>query len=228
MTSRLSTARAAAFIATAVLCGAQPAWSQVAGGSTTVGVSVVESTQLAMGWSVKETLMGKLIYNEQGDKVGKVEDLIISPDRKLSYVIVGAGGFVGIGQHDVAVPVTQIEDRSGKLVMPGATKVQLKAMPAFVYASDTTRRDQFVSAAETDIAHGKARVTDLEKKAGTAAADTKAALDLQITTLRLDVKSAEGKLTELKQSGLNRWREFEAGVSAATARLRKSIDSAAG
>ena len=228
MTLRTPTARAAALFVVAALCGAQPAWSQVAGGSTSIGVSVVESTQLAMGWSVTETLLGKLIYNEQGDKVGKVEDLIISPDRKLSYVIVGAGGFVGIGQHDVAVPVTQIEDRSGKLVMPGATKAQLKAMPTFAYANDTTRRDQFVRAAEADIAHGKARVTDLEKKAGTAATASKAALDLQITSLRLDVTSAEGKLTELKQAGLNRWKEFEASVSAATARLRKSIELAAG
>jgi sporulation protein YlmC with PRC-barrel domain len=228
MTPRYPQARVAGLIAAAFLFGVPPAWSQVAGGSTTVGVSIVESTQLAMGWSVKETLLGKLIYNEQGDKVGKVEDLIISPDRSLSYVIVGAGGFVGIGQHDVAVPVTQIEERAGKLVMPGATKVQLKAMPAFVYASDTTRRDQFVRTAEADIAHGKARVSDLEKKAGAAATDTKAALDLQITTLRLDVKSAEGKLGELKQAGVNRWKDFEAGVSAATARLRKSIESAAG
>jgi sporulation protein YlmC with PRC-barrel domain len=228
MTSRTPTARTAALFVVVALCGAQPAWSQVAGGSTSIGVSVVESTQLAMGWSVTETLLGKLIYNEQGDKVGKVEDLIISPDRKLSYVIVGAGGFIGIGQHDVAVPVTQIENRAGKLVMPGATKDQLKAMPVFVYASDTTRRDQFVRAAEADIAHGKSRVSDLEKKASTAATDAKAALDLQITSLRLDVKSAESKLSELKLASVERWKEFEAGVGAATARLRKSIDLAAG
>jgi PRC-barrel domain len=228
MTPHCSKARAATLFVAAAVCGTSMAWSQVAGGSTSIGVSVVESTQLAMGWSVTETLLGKNIFNEQGDKVGKVEDLIISPDRKLSYVIVGAGGFIGIGQHDVAVPVTQIENRSGKLVMPGATKDQLKSMPVFVYASDTSRRDQFVRAAEADIAHGKSRVIDLEKKASGAATDAKAALDLQITTLRLDVKSAEGSLAELKQAGADRWKEFEAGVGAATARLRKSIESVAG
>ena len=35
------------------------ATAQVAGGTTTVGVSVSESTQLAMGWSVKKSLLGK-------------------------------------------------------------------------------------------------------------------------------------------------------------------------
>lgn len=52
--------------------------------------------------------------------VGKVQDLIISPDANVSYVIVSAGGFVGIGRHDVAIPVTQIQGPSGKLVMTGA------------------------------------------------------------------------------------------------------------
>ena len=46
--------------------------------------------------------------------------------------------------------------------------------------------------------------------------------------LRRWVKSAEAKLGEMKQATAVRWKEFEAGVSAATARLRKSIESATG
>jgi sporulation protein YlmC with PRC-barrel domain len=210
----------------AALCSTAPAWAQVAGATTTVGVSVVESTQVAMGWSVKKTLLGKIIYNEAGLKVGKVQDLIIAPDKNLTYVIVGAGGFIGIGRHDVAIPVTQIQDRAGKLVMPGATKDTIKAMPQFDYANDTAKRDQFIAATEKDIAKGKAKVADLEKKAAAATADAKAKLDLQITALQVDVKSAEGKLGELKTAAAARWREFEADVSSATARMRKSIDAA--
>lgn len=228
MATRYPSAHVATLLLISALCVASPAWAQVAGGSTSVGVSVVESTQLTMGWSVKKTLLGKTIYNEQGDKVGKVQDLIIAPDRALSYVIVGAGGFIGIGRHDVAVPVTQIEDRAGQLVMTGASKDMLKAMPSFAYATDTERRDRFVTRASADISHGKARVADLEKKAGMAATESRAVLDQQITVLRLDVASAESKLAEMKQASAARWKEFEAGVNAATARLRKSIESAAG
>lgn len=222
MNHRHSAARVATLLLAGALGGTSPVWAQVA------GTSVTESTQQAMGWSVKKTLLGKSIYNDLGDKVGEVEDLIIAPDRNLSYVIVGAGGFIGIGQHDVAVPVGRIQDRAGKLVMPGATKDLLKAMPPFAYADDTARRDQFVAAAEGDIAHGKIRVTDLEKKAAAASTDAKAVLDQQIASLQLDVKAAEAKLTELKQASAERWKEFEAGVRAATARLRQSIASAAG
>lgn len=206
----------------ASLSAAAPAQAQVAGATTT------ESTRPAKGWSVKKTLLGKTIYNEAGQKVGKVEDLIIAPDKNVSYVIVGAGGFIGIGRHDVAVAMTQIQDQSGKLVMAGATKESIKAMPMFAYATDTAGRDRFLAAADKDIAKGKARVAELEKKAGAASADVKLGIDGQITALQGDLKTAESKLGEMKQSAAERWKEFEAGVSAATARLRKSIDTAVG
>ena len=210
------------------LCIAGPAAAQVAGGTTTVDATVTESTKLAMGWSVKKTLMGKTIYNDAGLKVGKVEDLIISPDKNVSYVIVGAGGFVGIGRHDVAIPVTQIQDKAGKLVMAGATKDSIKAMPEFTYATDTSKRDAFVAAADKDIVDGKAAVASLERKAGAAVAGAKTKIDADITALQSDVKSAETKLSAMKQATAVRWKEFEADVSAATARLRKSTEKALG
>lgn len=201
------------------------AQSQVAGTSTTIGVSVTESTQIATGWSVKKTILGKDIYNDHGNKVGKVEDLIISPDRAVSYVIVGAGGFVGIGRHDVAIPMAQIQNQNGKLVMPGATKDIIKSLPAFEYADDTARRDQFVAKAEQDIAKAKARVAELDKRASaTANAEAKAKLDKISSAAQADLKMAESKLSELKHASVNRWREFDASVTAAIARLQKSVE----
>jgi sporulation protein YlmC with PRC-barrel domain len=212
----------------AALCTGTAAFAQIAGSSTTTGVAVVETTKFATGWSVKKTLMGKTIYNDAGAKVGKVEDLIISPERNVSYVIVRAGGFVGIGRHDVAIPVIQIKEVAGKLVMAGATKETIKAMPVFDYAIDTTQRDKFVASAESDIAKGRTKLADLEKKASTAAADAKARIDLQIAAVKGDVKSAEEKLAELKNATARDWKKFETSVSAATARLRKSVETAIG
>lgn len=84
MNSRSSKIMLSTLALAGTFCVAQPAFSQVAGGTTTLGTSVIESTQIAAGWSVKKTLMGKTIYNDADQKVGKVEDLIISPDKKLS------------------------------------------------------------------------------------------------------------------------------------------------
>ena len=199
--------------------------AQVAG-STTLGISVIESAQVAMGWSVKKSVLGKTVYTESGEKIGKVEDMIITPEQYVSYLIVGAGGFIGIGRHDVAVPVAQVREQGGKLVMPGATKDVVKSMPEFSYATSTTERDRFVAAANADIAKGKATMADVEKKAAAATGDAKTKLSQQKAALAADLKGAETKMADMNKAGAKRWKEFEADVGAATARLRKSIESA--
>jgi len=107
--------------------------AQVAG-STTGGVAVEEMKAVALGWSVRKQILGQAVYNEQKQRVGKIDDLIIAPDTAVSFVIVGAGGFVGLGKHDVAIPVTQLKQQDGKFVLPGATKAAIKALPKFEYA----------------------------------------------------------------------------------------------
>ena len=107
--------------------------AQVAG-STTVGVSVEELKVVALGWSAKKKILGKAVYNEKNEKIGVVDDLIITPDKAVSYAIIGAGGFVGMGKHDVAVPIGQFKEDKGRLVLAGATKDALKAVPKFEYA----------------------------------------------------------------------------------------------
>ncbi len=107
--------------------------AQVAG-STRLGVAVEEMKAVALGWSAKKQVLGQSVYNEQNQKVGTIDDLIIAPDTSVSFVIVGAGGFVGLGKHDVAFPVTQLKQQDGKFILPGATKDAIKALPKFEYA----------------------------------------------------------------------------------------------
>jgi PRC-barrel domain len=107
--------------------------AQVAG-STTVGVSIEEMKAVAIGWSAKRSILGKSVFNEKNEKVGAIDDIIITPDQAVSYVIVGAGGFVGLGRHDVAIPVNRLQLQDGKFLLPGATKEAIKALPRFEYA----------------------------------------------------------------------------------------------
>ncbi len=107
--------------------------AQVAG-STRLGVAVEEMKAVALGWSAKKQVLSQSVYNEQNQKVGTIDDLIIAPDTSVSFVIVGAGGFVGLGKHDVAFPVTQLKQQDGKFILPGATKDAIKALPKFEYA----------------------------------------------------------------------------------------------
>jgi sporulation protein YlmC with PRC-barrel domain len=198
--------------------------AQVAG-STARSVTLTEVQELALGWSVKKSLLGKAVYNGSGEKVGNVVDLIISPGKAVSYLIIGAGGFIGMGRHDVAIPVAQVQDQGGKLVIEGATPASVKAMPAFEYASDDRRRAQFATQAERDIAMAKTKLAELDKQASAATAEAKVKLDAQMVTLRRDLKTAEAKLADLRKASVAKWRIFEAEVSAAMAELSKSVDA---
>ena len=106
------------------------AHSQLAGGTM---LKADNMAVLATGWSIKKKLLGKVVYNEENKKVGKIDDLIVAPDGTASFFIVGAGGFLGVAKHDVAIPVGQILEKDGKFYLPGATKADIKALPKFEY-----------------------------------------------------------------------------------------------
>lgn len=63
-------------------------------GTTTLGVSVTELNNVINGWSVREQLLGQSVYNDKGEKIGKIEDIILTKDRLASYGIVSTGGFL--------------------------------------------------------------------------------------------------------------------------------------
>ncbi|MBF0551777.1 MAG: PRC-barrel domain-containing protein [Deltaproteobacteria bacterium] len=107
---------------------------QVPVAGTSIGVSAEELVTVAKGWSASKQIIGKDVYNDKDEKVGVVDDLIIAPDKAVSYAIIGAGGFLGMGKKDVAILVNQFKIVDGKISLPGATKEVVKAMPTFQYA----------------------------------------------------------------------------------------------
>jgi sporulation protein YlmC with PRC-barrel domain len=119
----------------AVLLGVMSAsQGQQVVGSTQLGVAVAELRDVTVGWSAKRQILGQSIYNDKGEAIGKADDIIVAPDKAVSYAIIGAGGFLGVGKHDVAIPVSQLKENDGKIILAGATKDAIKAMPPFEYA----------------------------------------------------------------------------------------------
>jgi sporulation protein YlmC with PRC-barrel domain len=119
------------WLAATILISGGYSHAQVAG-SSTVGV-----TQEEMKWycvvGVPKQIMGKAVYNEEKQKIGTIDDLIITPDKSVSYAIIGVGGFLGMGRHHVAIPVNHFKVDKDRITLPGATKDALKAMPKFEY-----------------------------------------------------------------------------------------------
>jgi len=108
--------------------------AQVAG-STLLGVTVGELRDVTPGWSAKRQILGQPVYNNMDERIGAVEDIIVTTDKSVSYAIINAGGFLAVAKHNVAIPVSQFRLSGEKLVLPGATKDALKATPAFEYAN---------------------------------------------------------------------------------------------
>jgi sporulation protein YlmC with PRC-barrel domain len=121
----------AAIVSLVIAAGAADSAAQTAGSTL---ISTEQLREVATGWSAKKQILGKDVYNDAGEKIGDINDLIVAPNRAVSYAIVGVGGFLGMAEHNVAVPVSKFKQQMGKIVLSGATKEALKAAPKFEYA----------------------------------------------------------------------------------------------
>jgi hypothetical protein len=67
--------------------------------STVVGVAAAELRDVAVGWSAKRQVLGASVFNDQNERIGDVDDIIIAPDKAVSYAIINAGGFLQVTKH---------------------------------------------------------------------------------------------------------------------------------
>jgi len=101
-------------------------------GTRRQGAEGGETVEVVRGVSAQRNVLGQNVYDTEGQVVGKIEDLILT--RKIvTYAIVGVGGFLGLGRHDVAIPVGKLVRAEDKIVLRGATKEAIRGMPRFEY-----------------------------------------------------------------------------------------------
>jgi hypothetical protein len=92
------------------------------------------------GGVMASTYIDRGMHNRAGEKIGSISDLIVAPDGTIAAALVGVGGFLGIGEKEVAVPFSSIEVvRNGNDLrfVIDATKEGLKAAPSY---EDTAAR----------------------------------------------------------------------------------------
>src|ERR1700712_3250141 len=54
-------------------------------------------------------LVGLNVYNDNNEKLGDINELLIDKSGKIQAVVIGVGGFLGMGEHDVAVAFDKIK-----------------------------------------------------------------------------------------------------------------------
>jgi sporulation protein YlmC with PRC-barrel domain len=82
------------------------------------------------------------VYDPNNNKIGEVMDVLVDKTGKVTSLIVGVGGFLGVDKKDVAVPfdavhVTNKDNNKWYLVM-NTTKDELKSAPGFKYDRNST------------------------------------------------------------------------------------------
>lgn len=87
-----------------------------------------------------EDLIGSDVYSDAGEKIGEVDDLIVSLEGTVEGVVIGVGGFLGIGEKWVAIEMASLStmtDEGGSLrLVSSATKADLEAAEPFQTAQD--------------------------------------------------------------------------------------------
>ena len=83
------------------------------------------------------TLIGSTVYTPADETVGDINDVIVGLDGKIQGVVIGVGGFLGLGEKDVAVQMDKLTvqpqdaNKSNVRLILNSTKADLEAAPEF-------------------------------------------------------------------------------------------------
>ena len=127
---------AAAVLGLTIMAG--PTWAEDKAATSATHAS-------AMGTVDAKKLIGEDVRNGAGDRVGDINTVILDKSGQVKTVVVGVGGFLGVGEKEVALPWHDLKMApNGDHVIANVTKDQLKAMPEYKF-HDPNRRGTIFS-----------------------------------------------------------------------------------
>jgi len=112
---------------------AAPQVSLAQGVPQTVTLMKIDQASLATGYRTSK-VVGSSVVNEANETVGTIDDLIVTPNAQVPFAVLSVGGFLGMGKHYVVVPANALSVVDKHMMLRGATKDSIKALPAFEYA----------------------------------------------------------------------------------------------
>jgi sporulation protein YlmC with PRC-barrel domain len=97
---------AAAVLTTVVMTGVTSAQTTTANKADAAGAGATLHRE--GGWRASK-LVGVNVYNKANEKIGGIDDVILDKSGKASKVILGVGGFLGMGEHNVAMKWNEVK-----------------------------------------------------------------------------------------------------------------------
>ena len=93
--------------------------SPSASSSSTSGSTTMSSSQLQGDWRASK-VVGLSVYNSNNEKLGSINDLVMDKGGNIKAVVLGVGGFLGMGEHLVAVPLEKVKFSSEPIAYTGS------------------------------------------------------------------------------------------------------------
>ena len=126
----------AVLLSTSAFAETMPSDNPSHGASTTSAASGAHfvTNQGQDHWLVGN-LWDKSVYNSAGKSIGELKDVVIDKDGKVSALVIGVGGFLGLGEKNVAVDYNYFEKNGGitpSRITVGLSEEDLRNAPAFV------------------------------------------------------------------------------------------------
>jgi len=110
------------------------------------GASAETATQQKSSQMLASDIIGMSVKNGSGEKaqdIGKITDLVLDQSKKTVNVLIGVGGFLGIGSKDVGVPLDKVQlDTGAKVAIVDMSKEQLEKAPAYVTLADKKAKEE--------------------------------------------------------------------------------------
>lgn len=99
-----------------------------------VGLVTLDVDEVARGYRANALKLRRVV-NEKGEIVGEIDDFIFGRDDEQVFAVLAVGDFVGLGSHLIAVPFRslKLDDPSGSIKLPGASRAALQRLPVFLY-----------------------------------------------------------------------------------------------
>lgn len=66
-------------------------------------------------------VVGLSVYNDSNESVGSINDLLMDQGGAIKAVVIGVGGFLGVGEHLVAVPIDKVKFVNEPVAYTGAS-----------------------------------------------------------------------------------------------------------
>jgi sporulation protein YlmC with PRC-barrel domain len=99
---------ATALLGTALLGGAAFAQTATPSASSPPAASAGIQQNLKGNWRASK-LVGLSVYNDANENLGSISEILVDNTGKINAVVIGVGGFLGVGQHDIAVSFDKLK-----------------------------------------------------------------------------------------------------------------------